>query len=125
MSKSTKLFQKQIMILRSQGYSIVKAAVEASEQRLRPILMTVFSTIVGLFPLAIASGAGAAARQSLATAVIGGMIVATFLSLIIVPILYIVISSFSDRVAKYLPSPPTRHNSSKFPKSSRADLSSQ
>ena len=93
--------------LRERGYSIVKAAVEASEQRLRPILMTAFSTIVGLFPLAIASGAGAASRQSLGTVVIGGMIVATFLSLIIVPILYIVISGLSDRVAKHLPSPPT------------------
>ena len=93
--------------LRERGYPIVKAAVEASEQRLRPILMTAFSTIVGLFPLAIASGAGAASRQSLGTVVIGGMIVATFLSLIIVPILYIVISGLSDRVSKHLPSPPT------------------
>ena len=93
--------------LREQGYSTVKAAVEASEQRLRPILMTAFSTIVGLFPLAIASGAGAASRQSLGTVVIGGMLVATFLSLLIVPVLYIVISGLSDRVAKHLPSPPT------------------
>lgn len=92
--------------LREQGYSTVKAAVEASEQRLRPILMTAFSTIVGLFPLAIASGAGAASRQSLGTAVIGGMILATFLTLVIVPVLYIVISGFSDRISKHLPSPP-------------------
>lgn len=93
--------------LREQGYSTVKAVVEASEQRLRPILMTAFSTIVGLFPLAIASGAGAASRQSLGTAVIGGMILATFLSLVIVPVLYIAISGVGDRVAKHLPSPPT------------------
>ena len=93
--------------LRDEGYSITKAAVEAAEQRLRPILMTAFSTIVGLFPLAIASGAGAASRQSLGTVVIGGMLVATFLSLLIVPVLYIVISGLSDRVAQHLPSPPT------------------
>ncbi len=93
--------------LRKRGYSITKAVIEAAEKRLRPILMTTFSTIVGLFPLAIASGAGAASRQSLGTVVIGGMIVSTFLSLIIVPVLYIVISGFSDRISQRLPSPPT------------------
>jgi hydrophobe/amphiphile efflux-1 (HAE1) family protein len=76
-----------------QGLSITKAAVEAAQGRLRPILMTAFSTLLGIFPLATATGAGAASRQSLGTAVFGGMFVATFLSLFIVPILYIIIGT--------------------------------
>ncbi len=83
--------------LREQGLSLTKAAIEASEQRLRPILMTALSTLLGIFPLAIATGAGAGSRQSLGTAVFGGMLIATFLSLFVVPILYIVVKSFSDR----------------------------
>jgi len=83
--------------LRDKGLSITKAAVEASEQRLRPILMTALSTIIGILPLAIATGAGAAARQSLGTAVLGGMLVATVLSLFIAPVLYIVIKNIEER----------------------------
>jgi HAE1 family hydrophobic/amphiphilic exporter-1 len=77
--------------LRSQGLSITKAAVQASEQRLRPIIMTAVSTLLGIFPLVIATGAGAASRQSLGTAVFGGMVVSTVLSLFVVPVLYIII----------------------------------
>ncbi|MBH8552653.1 efflux RND transporter permease subunit [Nostocaceae cyanobacterium CENA357] len=86
--------------LRDQGLSITKAAIEASQERLRPILMTAFSTLLGIFPLAIATGAGAGSRQSLGTTVFGGMLVATFLSLFVVPILYIVIKSATERVIK-------------------------
>jgi len=86
--------------LREQGLSITKAAVEASQERLRPILMTAFSTLLGIFPLAVATGAGAGSRQSLGTAVFGGMLIATFLSLFVVPILYIVIKSFTERLIK-------------------------
>ncbi len=86
--------------LRDQGLSITKAAIEASQERLRPILMTAFSTLLGIFPLAIATGAGAGSRQSLGTTVFGGMLVATFLSLFVVPILYIVIKSATERLIK-------------------------
>ena len=78
--------------LREQGLPLVKATVEAAQQRLRPIIMTAVSTLIGIFPLTIATGAGAASRQSLGTAVFGGMIVSTFLSLLVVPILYVVIA---------------------------------
>ncbi len=80
-----------------QNLSITKAAIEASQLRLRPILMTALSTMIGIFPLVIATGAGASARQSLGTAVFGGMAVATFLSLFITPVLYIVIKTAIDR----------------------------
>ncbi len=82
---------------RDQGLSVPKAALEAAQERLRPILMTALSTLVGIFPLVIATGAGAGARQSLGTAVFGGMFVATFLSLFITPILYIAIVLVYDR----------------------------
>jgi HAE1 family hydrophobic/amphiphilic exporter-1 len=81
-----------------QGVSIVKSIVEACRERLRPILMTAISTIVGAVPLAIATGPGAAARQSLGTAIVGGMAMATVLSLFIVPTLYIVIKSLEMRL---------------------------
>ncbi|WP_353931492.1 efflux RND transporter permease subunit [Okeanomitos corallinicola TIOX110] len=90
--------------LRDQGLPITKAAVEAAQGRLRPILMTAISTLLGIFPLVIATGAGAGSRQSLGTAVFGGMFVATFLSLFIVPILYIIIGKIRQRlqpVSKY------------------------
>ncbi|MCC5618487.1 efflux RND transporter permease subunit [Nostoc sp. CHAB 5836] len=90
--------------LRDQGLSITKAVIEASQERLRPILMTGFSTLLGIFPLAVATGAGAGSRQSLGTAVFGGMLIATFLSLFVVPILYIVIKTATERLIK-----PNRH----------------
>ncbi|OUL18220.1 efflux RND transporter permease subunit [Nostoc sp. 106C] len=83
--------------LRERGVPLVKAAIQAAEERLRPILMTSFAFILGLLPLVEAEGAGAASRQSLGTAVAGGMIVSTLLSLFVVPILYIVVSRIRDR----------------------------
>ncbi|PSB27738.1 efflux RND transporter permease subunit [Stenomitos frigidus] len=83
--------------LREQGLSITKAAIESSQERLRPILMTSFAFILGLLPLVFASGAGAASRRSLGTAVAGGMLVSTILSLFVVPILYIIIVSLEQR----------------------------
>ncbi|MEH1825494.1 MAG: efflux RND transporter permease subunit [Nostoc sp.] len=86
--------------LRERGLSLTKAVIEASQERLRPILMTAFSTLLGIFPLATATGAGAGSRQSLGTAVFGGMLIATFLSLFVVPILYIVIKTTTERFIK-------------------------
>jgi HAE1 family hydrophobic/amphiphilic exporter-1 len=86
--------------LRRKGLSITRAAIEASRARLRPILMTSLAFIFGLLPMVFAQGAGAVSRQSLGTAVGGGMLVSTFLSLIIVPVLYIVISSARERVKR-------------------------
>ncbi|NDJ22373.1 efflux RND transporter permease subunit [Nostoc sp. B(2019)] len=89
--------------LRDQGLSLTKAAIQASQERLRPILMTSLSFILGVWPLVNPEGAGAASRKSLGTAVAGGMIVSTFLSLFIVPILYIVIGSIRDRMSPRRP----------------------
>jgi hydrophobe/amphiphile efflux-1 (HAE1) family protein len=83
--------------LREEGHSIVDAAAEAGRLRLRPILMTAFAFILGVVPLMIATGAGAASRQSIGTTVFGGMLAATILTLIFVPVFYAVIESLRER----------------------------
>jgi len=75
---------------RATGKSPAEAVVAAAQTRLRPILMTSLAFIAGLLPLVFASGAGAASRHSLGTAVVGGMIVSTVLNLIVVPAMYII-----------------------------------
>ena len=86
--------------LRSEGNPIAKAAIEAGLVRFRPILMTAFSTIFGLIPLAIATGAGAASRVSLGMTVLGGMLISTFLSLYVVPVFYVIATSAQARLLK-------------------------
>ena len=81
---------------REEGLSIADAAAEAGRLRLRPILMTAFAFILGVVPLMIAEGAGAASRQSIGTAVFGGMLAATFLTLIFVPVFYAVIERLRE-----------------------------
>ncbi|MDT9338310.1 efflux RND transporter permease subunit [Trichodesmium erythraeum 21-75] len=76
--------------LLAEGMSITKAAIEASRLRFRPILMTGFSTIFGVMPLAFASGPGAASRVSIGMSVMGGMLVSTVLTLYVVPVFYVV-----------------------------------
>jgi len=77
--------------LRAQGRTIVQAAVEAAKIRLRPILMTSLAFILGVMPLVFATGAGKAGRVSVGTTVFGGMIAATTLNLIFIPLLYSVV----------------------------------
>lgn len=84
--------------LREGGMSVTKAAVEASQERLRPILMTTFAFVLGIAPLVNPEGAGAASRRSLGTAIAGGTIVSSVLSLFVVPVLYIVIVTARDRL---------------------------
>jgi hydrophobe/amphiphile efflux-1 (HAE1) family protein len=79
------------------GKSVRDAAIEAAHLRLRPILMTSFAFILGVFPLVIATGASSAARRSLGTVVFGGMITATMLAVFIVPVLYLLIEGYVER----------------------------
>jgi hydrophobic/amphiphilic exporter-1 (mainly G- bacteria), HAE1 family len=81
--------------LREGGMSIVDAALEAARIRLRPILMTSFAFILGVMPLAIATGAGAGARNSVGTSVAGGMLASTFLSIFFIPVLYVIIRTLA------------------------------
>jgi multidrug efflux pump subunit AcrB len=77
--------------LREEGKSAVDAAAEAARLRLRPILMTSFAFILGVVPLAIATGAGAGSRVSLGTTVVGGMLIGTVLALMTVPTLFVIV----------------------------------
>jgi HAE1 family hydrophobic/amphiphilic exporter-1 len=81
---------------RDAGTGTTAAALEASRRRFRPILMTSFAFILGIVPLVIASGAGSAARRSLGTAVFGGMLAATTLTILFVPMFYVVIQRTSE-----------------------------
>ena len=96
-SKNAILIVEFAKELRESGESIVNSGIEAAIQRLRPILMTIFSFLLGILPLVIATGAGAAARQSLGTAVFGGMIMSTVLTLFFTPILYITLQRLREK----------------------------
>jgi len=83
--------------LQDEGLNTIDAAVEAARIRLRPILMTSLAFILGVVPLMIATGAGAAGRVSVGTTVFGGMIAATSLNLLFIPMLYVVVRTIVPR----------------------------
>jgi len=76
---------------RNAGKPLAIGVVEAAKLRLRPILMTSLAFIMGVLPLAISSGAGANARHAIGTGVIGGMLAATFLGLLFIPVFYTIV----------------------------------
>ena len=76
---------------RKEGKTLRNAVIEAAKLRFRPILMTSFAFIMGVTPLAISSGAGANARHAIGTGVIGGMLFATFLGLLLIPVFFVVV----------------------------------
>jgi HAE1 family hydrophobic/amphiphilic exporter-1 len=90
-------FAEQLL---GQGRSITEAAIEAAELRLRPILMTSFAFILGIFPLVIATGAGKLGRHSVGTTVVGGMLVSTVLNLFFIPVLYVILKTLLSRFSK-------------------------
>ncbi|NHO31301.1 efflux RND transporter permease subunit [Acetobacter fallax] len=73
------------------GQSLEEAVMNAGRERLRPILMTSIAFVLGVFPLAIASGAGSSARQAIGTAVVGGMLTATLLAVYFVPLFFVLV----------------------------------
>ena len=79
---------------RSKGADVFSAAKQAALLRLRPILMTTGAMVLGAFPLAFATGAGAESRQQIGLVIVGGMIFGTFFSLIVIPIMYTYLSPF-------------------------------
>ncbi len=82
----------------SQGKTFTDAVVESAESRLRPILMTAIAALAGFLPLVVANGAGAHSQQSLGTVIFGGLIVATVLSLGVVPPFYVVVKNLEERL---------------------------
>jgi len=93
---------------REAGKGIVDAAVEASAQRLRPILMTALAFILGVLPMMIAKGAGAASQQAIGTAVFYGMIGNTLLGLVFTPVLYVVIQAIREKFMGPPPAPTAK-----------------
>ena len=101
LSKTAILLTEYATERRRQGLSIREAALEAAKARLRPIIMTAMTLVIGLMPLAFASGAGAMGNISLGLCVIGGMTLGTLSLLFFVPIFFILFKSLEE---KYMPS---------------------
>jgi HAE1 family hydrophobic/amphiphilic exporter-1 len=93
---------------REQGKSILEAAIGAARLRFRPILMTSIASIFGFLPLVVASGAGAASRQAIGTAVVGGMVAATIMSLLFTPVFYVVMQRLGELRDKKKDPPPEK-----------------
>jgi HAE1 family hydrophobic/amphiphilic exporter-1 len=85
---------------RAKGRPLVDAALEGARLRLRPILMTSFAFILGCVPLWLAEGAGAVSRQIIGTAVIGGMLTASFIAIFLIPAFFYLVEKFSAGEAK-------------------------
>ena len=98
LAKTTILLTEYASARRRQGMTIAQAAVSAGGVRLRPILMTALTMIIGLFPLVVASGAGANGNISLGVGTVGGMIVGTLALLFVVPTLFIVFQTLQERL---------------------------
>ncbi|MBK5251571.1 MAG: efflux RND transporter permease subunit [Peptostreptococcaceae bacterium] len=90
-----------VNILRRKGHDVVEAILIAGPTRLRPILMTSLTTILALMPIAVATGEGAEIQSPLATVVIGGLLLSTLLTLVLIPVMYLVMDGFSTHVKKW------------------------
>lgn len=98
LSKTAILLTEYASTRRKQGMTIAQAAVSAAGVRLRPILMTALTMIIGLLPLVFASGAGANGNRSLGVGAVGGMLVGTVALLFVVPVLFMVFQAIEERV---------------------------
>ncbi|MBV8136481.1 MAG: efflux RND transporter permease subunit, partial [Deltaproteobacteria bacterium] len=94
--------------LTEEGMGTVEAAVEATRRRFRPILMTSIAFILGVVPLMIATGAGAASQQSLGTVVFGGMLASTLLAIPFVPVFFVAVRGLAGRSVESVPSAAQR-----------------
>jgi HAE1 family hydrophobic/amphiphilic exporter-1 len=99
-SKNAILIVEFARDLRKEGLSVTEAALEATSRRFRPIVMTSFAFILGVTPLLLATGAGAAGQRAIGTVVFGGMLASTLLAIPFVPVLYVITQRLSERFRK-------------------------
>ena len=99
LAKNAILIVEFAVMRRRHGDSIVQAAVDGAVARLRPIIMTSFAFILGLIPLMMASGAGAAGNQSIGTGAVGGMLIGTIFGVLVIPVLFIIFQSLQERIS--------------------------
>jgi HAE1 family hydrophobic/amphiphilic exporter-1 len=85
---------------RQKGKSIAESAIEGARLRFRPVMMTSFAFVLGLVPLVIAAGAGAASRRAVGTPVFGGMLFASLFGVFVIPMLYVVFQWLREKVSK-------------------------
>ena len=108
-AKNAILIVEFAVLKREEGLSFFDAAVEAARLRLRPIAMTSFAFILGVVPLAIATGASANSRHSIGTGVIGGMLGATVIAIFFIPMFYVVLETFREKLFGKKPQPEPEH----------------
>jgi multidrug efflux pump len=105
--------------LQEEGKSLLQATLEACHLRFRPIVMTSMAFILGVLPLALATGAGANSQRAIGTGVMGGMIAATLLAVFLVPVFYVVVRKLlparhpaphGTPISSPLPPPPVPHH---------------
>jgi HAE1 family hydrophobic/amphiphilic exporter-1 len=87
-------------LLRNRNYSIKDACIEAGGNRLRPVLMTTLTVVLGLIPMAFFKGEGTDLSQPLAKTILGGLIASTFFTLFLIPVIYSLFNEFSDKRKK-------------------------
>jgi HAE1 family hydrophobic/amphiphilic exporter-1 len=85
---------------RHRGMSIVQSAIEGATARLRPILMTSFAFIVGLFPLVIGGGVGANGNRSIGVGAVGGMLIGTMIGILVIPTMYVIFQTLQEKLTK-------------------------
>ena len=83
--------------------TIVNAAIEGATARLRPILMTSFAFILGLLPLMLSSGVGAAGNKSIGTGAVGGMLIGTIFGIFVIPTLFIIFQTLQEKISSKSP----------------------
>jgi len=85
---------------RHRGMSIMQSAIEGATARLRPILMTSFAFIFGLFPLVVGGGVGANGNRSIGVGAVGGMFIGTIIGILVIPAMYVIFQTLQEKVSK-------------------------
>lgn len=110
LAKNAILIVEYAVERRRKGMTILRAALDGATARLRPILMTSFAFILGLMPLMLSFGVGAAGNQSIGTGAVGGMVFGTLFGVFVIPILFIIFQQLQERVSSKSPFDPSVQN---------------